>query len=292
MSIVRTVCNIMERIAPLKLAEKWDNVGLLLEAPIVRPKANRILLTIDLTTDVTEEALSTPTFCIVAYHPTIFKPLPTLTLSNPIQQNLLRCAAAGISVYSPHTALDSVTNGINDWLAEGCSIYVQDGNKKVYASQTSYIGETLEGSLGGVGRLVTYAAPISVKKVESMIKFWLKLEYIQVAYPSNFNPEDKTVTTVGIGAGSAGSIVAQSKADVWITGEMSHHEVLAAVASGHTVILCGHTNTERGYLRRLARKLREEVVADAEQADVKTAQDLESLEVVISEKDKHPLQLA
>ncbi|KAI0685071.1 NIF3-like protein-like protein [Cytidiella melzeri] len=292
MSIVRAVCNVMERIAPLRLAEKWDNVGLLLESPQIRQKANRVLLTIDLTPEVTEEALSTPTFYIIAYHPTLFKPLSSLTLSNPLQQTLLRCAAAGISIYSPHTALDSVTNGINDWLAEGCSIYVQDGNKKIYASQTSYIGEPLEGGLGGHGRVVRYATPISVKKVESMVKFWLKLDHIQVAYPCGLNPEEKTVTTVAVGAGSAGSLVAGSGADVWLTGEMSHHEVLAAVASGHTVILCGHTNTERGYLRRLARKLREEIAADGEQeADPAMAQTLESLEVVISEKDKHPLEL-
>jgi putative NIF3 family GTP cyclohydrolase 1 type 2 len=61
---------------------------------------------------------------------------------------------------------------------------------------------------------------------------------VQVAYPAGLNPEERTVTTVGIGAGSAGSLVASSGADVWLTGEMSHHEVLAAVASGHTVILC------------------------------------------------------
>lgn len=125
---------------------------------------------------MTEEALNTPTFCIIAYHPPLFKPLTSLTLTNPLQSNLLRCAAAGISIYSPHSALDSVTNGINDWLAEGCSIYVQDGNKKIYASQTSIIGETFENGLGGQGRMVTYAAPVSVKKVESMVKFWLKLD--------------------------------------------------------------------------------------------------------------------
>jgi putative NIF3 family GTP cyclohydrolase 1 type 2 len=135
-----------------------------------------------LTPEVAEEALATPTFCIVAYHPTLFKPISSLTLSNPLQQTLLRCATAGISVYSPHTALDSVTNGINDWLAEGCSIYVQEGTKKIYASATSYIGETLEGGLGGQGRMVRYATPISVKKVESMVKFWLKLDQSQCRF--------------------------------------------------------------------------------------------------------------
>lgn len=59
----------------------------------------------------------------------------------------------------------------------------------------------------------------------------------------------------------------------------------------HTTKTGGHTNTERGYLRRLARKLREEIAADGEAAvDPAMAQTLEGLEVVISEKDKHPLE--
>lgn len=59
----------------------------------------------------------------------------------------------------------------------------------------------------------------------------------------------------------------------------------------NTTMTGGHTNTERGYLRRLARKLREEIAADGEAAvDPAVAQTLEGLEVVISEKDKHPLE--
>lgn len=61
---------------------------------------------------------------------------------------------------------------------------------------------------------------------------------VQVAYPPGLDPEEKNITTVALGAGSAGSLVASSNANVWVTGEMSHHEVLAAVASGHVVILC------------------------------------------------------
>jgi len=67
------------------------------------------------------------------------------------------------------------------------------------------------------------------------------------------------VHSVAICAGSGGSTLLGVDADVYFTGEMSHHEVLAAVASGRNVILCGHTNTERGYLPVLASKLRAEL---------------------------------
>lgn len=116
------------------------------------------------------------------------------------------------------------------------------------------IGETFE-DLGGIGRVVTYEQPISMKSLEASIKHWLKLQHsretipladyccidisiVQVAYPEGFDSNTFTVRSVAVGAGSAGSLVAASKADVWLTGEMQHHEVLAAVASGHCVMLC------------------------------------------------------
>jgi len=79
-------------------------------------------------------------------------------------------------------------------------------------------------------------------------------------------------------------------ADVYFTGEMSHvglfndHEALAAVASGRNVILCGHTNTERGYLPVLASKLRTELAKlDGEEKR------FEAASVHISQEDRHPL---
>jgi hypothetical protein len=97
------------------------------EAPIPRKQANRVLLTIEwvlliyrsftslifvdasfsLTSAVVQEAINSPTFAIISYHPPIFKPLSSLTLSNSIQQSLLLCAANGISVFSPHV-FDSI----------------------------------------------------------------------------------------------------------------------------------------------------------------------------------------
>lgn len=74
-------------------------------------------------------------------------------------------------------------------------------------------------------------------------------------------------------------------ADVYFTGEMAHHEVLAAVASGHNVVLCGHTNTERGYLPVLAEKLVRELSLDARSG----TSELPTLDVQVSKEDCHPL---
>ncbi|KAG2022433.1 hypothetical protein CC2G_000180 [Coprinopsis cinerea AmutBmut pab1-1] len=286
--LLKSVCRAMERIAPLRLAEKWDNVGLLLESPVQRKGRNRVLLTIDLTTSVLSEALAKETSVIVAYHPTIFKGLQSLTLANPLQRSLLQCAAEGVSVYSPHTALDSVWGGINDWLARG----MLGSSLSSSSSPEEGIVEPLVGlklgangeSEGAEGRLVTLNQPIEIDELVRRIKSHLKLANVQVGYPdvAEGSPS-KLVQTIAICAGSGGSMLVGKPADVYFTGEMSHHEVLASVAAGKHVILCGHTNTERGYLPILAEKLRNGLSEDQEFG--------EAVEVLVSQKDQHPLAI-
>lgn len=277
----------MERIAPLRLAEKWDNVGLLLESPVQRPDKHRVLLTIDLTTAVCSEAIAKETSVIVAYHPTIFKGLQALTLSNPLQKSLLTCAAEGISVYSPHTALDSVWGGINDWLAQGLMNSPQDGVVEALVGQK--INPTTGESEGAEGRLVTLNHPIEIGELERRIKTHLRLDHLQVGYAEpkteQTQPPTTNVRTIAICAGSGGSMLLGKQADVYFTGEMSHHEVLASVAAGRNVILCGHTNTERGYLSVLAEKLRAEI------CDGQESEGLTNVEIMVSQKDRDPLQI-
>lgn len=99
-----------ERIAPLKLADSsWDNVGLLADSPL--PLNDRIVLvTNDLSLKVLEEALMKRASMIVAYHPPWFKAAKTMTVDGPLTV-INMCIAHGISVYSPHTALDSIRGG-------------------------------------------------------------------------------------------------------------------------------------------------------------------------------------
>ncbi|KIY73091.1 NGG1 interacting factor 3-like protein [Cylindrobasidium torrendii FP15055 ss-10] len=276
---VSTVCKAMERIAPLRLAETWDNVGLLLESPSQRLKGvNRVLLTIDLTTAVMDEALQLQTPVIISYHPPIFRGLKSFTLSNPLQASLLRCAAEGISVYAPHTAVDSVWGGVNDWLAEGI-LTGSEGDIGPAVKMKKSDGGDGE-SEGAEGRLVTYDDPTSLEVVVSRIKKRLGIVQLEVAYAPNAK---RDVKSVAICAGSGGSMLVGRDADVYFTGEMQHHDVLASVAAGKHVVLCGHTNTERGYLPVLATQLINDLKANA------GSEHLQGLEVLVSKKDVHPL---
>ncbi|EMD66554.1 hypothetical protein COCSADRAFT_35061 [Bipolaris sorokiniana ND90Pr] len=117
----QAVVRAMRKLYPRELADNsWDNTGLLLEAPFnaSRRQSNTVLLTIDLTKAVADEAIALNSSIIIAYHPIIFRGLKSLTLADTQQQSLLRLASHGISVYCPHTALDAAPGGLGDWLAD------------------------------------------------------------------------------------------------------------------------------------------------------------------------------
>jgi putative NIF3 family GTP cyclohydrolase 1 type 2 len=98
----------------------FDNTGLLLEAPFdpLRRRMNSVLLTVDLTRAVADEAIENNHSVVVSYHPIIFRGLKSLTLADSQQSSLLRLALQGISVYCPHTAVDAVPDGMADWLCD------------------------------------------------------------------------------------------------------------------------------------------------------------------------------
>ena len=104
----------MEQIAPPGLAASWDNVGLLVGDS--EADAGKLMLCIDLTEDVLAEAGRLKVRMVMAYHPVIFKPISRLTAADcPAAYG---AAAAGLAVYSMHTALDAAPGGTNDVLAE------------------------------------------------------------------------------------------------------------------------------------------------------------------------------
>lgn len=96
----------MESFAPLSFAEKWDNVGLIVE-PSTRINIKTVLLTNDLTLDVLDEAKRVEANLIISYHPPIFSGLKRLTMENWKEQIIVECIERKIGVYSPHTAWDA-----------------------------------------------------------------------------------------------------------------------------------------------------------------------------------------
>ncbi len=106
----------LESLAPPRLAELWDNTGLLLGDR--NAEVNHVLTCLTLTPDVAAEAADVGAQLVVTHHPLLFKPVQRMTADTAEGRTLLWLARHGIAVYSPHTAWDNAPQGINQQLAE------------------------------------------------------------------------------------------------------------------------------------------------------------------------------
>ncbi|KAH8819694.1 NIF3 NGG1 interactin-like proteing factor 3-like 1 [Xylogone sp. PMI_703] len=290
-----SVINAVKSLYPDELADKsFDNTGLLLEAPPRSHSRNHALLTIDLTKAVADEAIEKKSSIIVAYHPIIFRPLKALTSANSQQSSLLRLAQEGISVYSPHTAVDASPGGLNDWLAE-IVIYggvvkekeqsLSGDNGKYEVSVIKPSNDPPQGFEGaGHGRIVKFHSPEPLGTIVSRITAGLCVDYVSVAVPQSVSQGDKSnipISSIGICAGSGGSLLNGLDVDLLFTGELDHHSALAAIERGKVVVTAFHSNTERAYLsQRMAR-----YVSD------KLSKDGISGEVEVSKADRDPYEI-
>ncbi|MCJ1294273.1 hypothetical protein MMC34_005831 [Xylographa carneopallida] len=381
----RAVVNSMRKLYPEALADKsFDNTGLLLEAPFdpIRRQMNSVLLTVDLTKAVADEAIENNHCVVVAYHPIIFRGLKSLTLADSQQQSLLRLALEGISVYSPHTAVDAAPGGLGDWLADILTGTlsepepvtktakqpevtspvtdssddqpskpledpfvekdVKDNTPKQELQRMSlarsYSRPTYPNHKGkekekekeqpdltpssashkrtvihpvsgvegfpnaGMGRLVTFTHPQPLTHlIERIARGVGNPKGFPVAIPQTRQVEDIHITTAAICAGSGGSVLKAVDADLLFTGELSHHDALAATERGASVVTLFHSNTERGFLhsvmkdkladvlRQQWRRVREEVRTEGVNGDGwEEALEDEGVLVEVSERDRDP----
>ena len=333
----------LDKHVPLELAEDWDNVGLITK-PTQPVKVYNLLLTIDLNEKIVEEAIKKRVQFIISYHPPIFRAIKRLNPRSWMDRAILMCVEHRITVYTPHTALDAIKGGINDWLISSFMTSEQNKVRPLHYSKTKIKTSCLEVLLQesqetvaqvfkdvhdvtmtdygnsstdvkvscdekslsehievlaqtnfaqlssrvtklndvpipgvGMGRIVVFETPLPLYEVVQRTKTHLDLTYIRMAL-SPKHTRDTKVRSIAVCAGSGGSVLKGCDADVWITGEMSHHEVLDAINRGSTVILCEHSNTERGFLRDWSQQLRTVVFED-------------QVMVSVSELDRDPLRI-
>ncbi len=125
-----------------------------------------------------------------------------------------------------------------------------------------------------MGRLVRLNEPLPIARAIELVKEHLKLKNVRLATSDT----GRSVQTIGICAGSGASLLKKVKADLLLTGEMSHHEVLDAIHNGTHVILCEHSNTERGFLLKWKETI-QAALGDGVQITVSTV-DRDPLEIV------------
>ena len=241
----------LQRLAPLQFAEPWDNVGLLVEPVPVALAAplHAALLTVDVSDEVVAEAEGLGATLVIAYHPPIFQGLKRLRSSEPSERAVLRCVAKGITVFSPHTALDAAPDGVNAWLLDAFGA----------GSRGPCLANAADGRYGQ-GRFVHLNAAITLADAVERIKRHLGLSQLRVAAAPQHETASASIRSIAVCAGAGGSVFEKlSSYDLYLTGEMRHHDVRARAISGSSVVLAEHTNTERGFLPVLAQRLHAEV---------------------------------
>lgn len=233
----------LEHLAPLGGAEAWDNVGVLVDPGGVSSFC-RALLTIDLDEAVLEEALEHGADLLISYHPPIFSGLKRLSFTVPHERIIVRIIQAGLTLYSPHTALDAVQPGMTDWLADALG-----------SGTSRPIVPSAADSRTGAGRFVELQEPLDLDEAVQRIKEHLKIPFVRLSRAAN---GPRKIARFAVCPGAGGSVFEKlSDVDLLLTGEMRHHDTLGRKARGCHVVLTDHTNSERGYLPVFAARLRE-----------------------------------
>jgi dinuclear metal center YbgI/SA1388 family protein len=360
---IKDIIGEIEKIAPPKFAQSWDNTGLLVGDG--NSAVKKILLTIDVTQEVVKEAKQAGYNFIISYHPVIWDGLKSVA-GDSVVYELVR---SGISVYSIHTALDAVSGGINDALAEIVGIknpqpigdFVEGGQNNyklvvfvpadslekvadaVFKAGAGWIGNyshcsfrtagegtflPLEGAKPAIGRKgklekvdeIRFESIVPAEKAADVVKamrsahpyempafdviklydFEDKIGLGRIGFlgkPSQLSAILKKIKSAtgakaagivgnrkrllkkaAVCAGSCGKLilnVISEKCDLYVTGEIKHHQALAAQEAGVTVVCLSHTVSERFILKKVAKELQKS---------------LKDVKIIVSKKDKDPFE--
>ena len=175
MTTVQQIYEEMQRIAPLALAESWDNPGLLVDCG---GGVSRVLVTLDITPEVVEEAARKGCGLIVSHHPVIFSPLKKLSG----QDAAFRLVKNGISAICMHTNLDAAEGGVNEVLA---GIF---GMREM---------EAFAEGCGRVGSIEPITVPELAKKAQKELAFRCNQPFNGPAVQVKFADTGKTVRRLG-----------------------------------------------------------------------------------------------
>lgn len=242
--IIEQVCQTLAHIAPLKLAESWDNVGLLVGDR--KADCTCVMTCLTISPDVVREAIKERVNLIVSHHPLPFKPMAKLTTDTVASGMVYELAANQIAVYSAHTAFDSASLGINRQLAEGLSL---SDIRPISPDPSDEQGLGL-GS-GRIGRWQGSFADLLQRTAQF-------LNLTTIRYIGDLQAD---VTKVALACGSGGSFLDAARrkgCDAMVTGESNFHACLEAESTSVGLILVGHYASERFAMENLATQIASE----------------------------------
>ncbi len=231
MVFVKDIISTIEQFAPPCLQEGYDNTGLQLGDR--NAECVGVLLCVDVTPGIIEEAIEKRCNLIVSHHPLLFKGLKSITGATPVEQSVMKAIAAGVAIYSCHTSIDNATHGVSWVMAQK----MQLKGVRVLEPQT----DDANTGLGAVG---VYETPITVSELVKRVKEVFSSPVVRcTALPE----DDFRIKTVAMCGGSGSFLLEKAVAEnaqVFITSDTKYHDFVD-YANRIFIVDIGHFESEQ-----------------------------------------------
>ena len=219
------IIKVIEEFAPLSIQEGWDNSGLCIGSPDA--PVTSVLLGLDCTADLVDEAIACGADMIVTHHPLIFSGLKKISPEDQVGEAVIKAVKAGICIYAAHTNADKVIAGVSGAMAA-----------KLGLCNVSVLDEDGEGTgLGAVGDL---PEPLSAEDAVALVKEKFGLKAMRTSKPS-----EGMISRVAVCGGSGGSLIKAamaSGAQLYVSGDISYHNFFTR--EGFMIMDIGHYESE------------------------------------------------
>jgi len=270
MATVAEIIQVMDQLAPPLLAEDWDNVGL--QIGDARQPVKRIWVALDPSPEVVKAACKEKVDLLITHHPLIFRPLKAIDFETPGGSIIQMAANHRLAIFSAHTNLDIVRDGVNDVLARRLGLRKLNALKPVQVEQAAQEDRTpLPGGTElGIGRIGSLARDCRLKSLVSTVKKKLKLDSVKVAGDVAIN-----VKRVAICSGSGSSLMQaflSSNAQVFISGDIHYHDARQAEDVNRGIIDIGHFPSEHLMVDALVQQLEGFLSKDGIEAEITACQ--------------------
>lgn len=249
MVTVQMIVDSIQKFAPFESAENWDNVGLLIGSS--SQVVNKLMLALDITNEVIDEAIDNQVDVILSHHPLIFSSLKSIVESQPLGSSIQKLIRHNISVIAAHTNIDQSPNhGINQFLGQILSL-------KAILPLSDQHGFGIVGSL---------SIPMRCTRFIDHVKTVFHIDHVKIA---NIQPESSFISKVAICSGASSEFIhdaLRAQADVYIMGDLKYHEAQTVLNSSLMLMDIGHYESEKIYLPYLKNLL--EQTFEAQQLNI------------------------
>ena len=221
----RDIISVIESFAPLSIQENWDNSGLCVGSE--DDEVTSVLLGLDCTPELVDEAVECGADMIVTHHPLIFSGLKKISPDDQVGAAVIKAIKAGISIYAAHTSADKVIAGVSGAMASRLGLV-----------NVSILDEDGEGTgLGVVGDL---PQPVTAAEAVTLVKERFGLKALRSS-----RPVEGMISRVAMCGGSGGSLIKAamaSGAQLYLSGDISYHNFFTR--DGFMIMDIGHYESE------------------------------------------------